>query len=466
MDVLESGGLPTEAMPRVDWGRAAEALEAIGVAVYVSDIDGRITYFNKAAVGLWGQRPALGESMFGHSWKLLWPDGSPLPVDESPMAIALQEGRAIRGGEATVERADGSQVPFLPFAMPVFDRTGAPTGAVNVLIDLSDRRQVDLAAHRLAAIVESSDDAIVAKDLNGVITDWNRGAEQIFGYTAEEAVGRPITIIIPSDRRLEEVEILTRIRNGERVEHFETIRRRKDGLEVPISLTVSPIRDHARRIIGASKIARDISERYKAQERQMLLLREMSHRVKNLFALSSAVVTLSARQARTPEELATAVRSRLGALARAHDLILAEVNPKLASTKTTLAALIGTIVAPYDATQIRVTLDGPDVPVSGHAVTGLALALHEFATNAAKYGALSHESGAIDVSWSVEDDELILVWAERGGPEVTGPSEVKGFGTFMADMTVSGQLAGAIARDWRAEGLVITVKIPVQRLSA
>ena len=112
---------------------------------------------------------------------------------------------------------------------------------------------------RLAAIVESSDDAIVSKDLNGIITSWNRGATELFGYTAEEAVGKHITLIVPEDRRDEEKNILARLRHGERIDHFQTVRRRKDGSTLDLSLTISPVKDSAGRVIGASNVARDIT---------------------------------------------------------------------------------------------------------------------------------------------------------------------------------------------------------------
>lgn len=142
----------------------------------------------------------------------------------------------------------------------------------------ADRLLDERAAHHYAAIVELSQDAILSKDLDGVITSWNRGAQRLFGYAAEEVVGRSVTILIPSDRENEEPMILQRIRRGERIEHYETVRRRKDGSLVDISLTVSPIRDPAGKVIGASKIARDITERRRAQEQRELLLREMNHR--------------------------------------------------------------------------------------------------------------------------------------------------------------------------------------------
>ena len=176
------------------------------------------------------------------------------------------------------------------------------------------------AIKRLAAIVESSEDAIVSKSLDGVITSWNNGAQRIFGYTAEEVVGKPITILIPPDRPDEEATILQRLPRGERIDHFETVRRRKDGSLVDVSLTVSPVRDAEGRIVGASKIARDITQRKRAQEQQSLLLGEMRHRVKNLFAVTNGLVASECRSARTPREMAAAVRERFAALTRAHEL--------------------------------------------------------------------------------------------------------------------------------------------------
>jgi PAS domain S-box-containing protein len=250
-------------------------------------------------------------------------------------------------------------------------------------------RCAELDARRLAAIVESSDDAIIGKDLNGVIVSWNQGAERLFGYTQDEVVGKPVTILIPADRQDEEPSILARIRRGERIGHYETIRRRKDGSLVEVSLTVSPIKSLDGRVVGASKIARDITQQRRAQEQQQLLLREMNHRVKNLFTIASSLVSLSARSATTPRELASHVVARLAALARAHELTLSRTPASAAPTEasTTLHALITTIIAPYDdespSGSSRVTISGCDIPLFGEAVTSLALLLYEFATNAA-----------------------------------------------------------------------------------
>jgi PAS domain S-box-containing protein len=227
----------------------------------------------------------------------------------------------------------------------------------------------------------------VAKNLDSIITSWNQGAARLFGYTAEEAIGKPVTMLIPTERHDEEPTILARIRRGERVEHYETIRQRKDGSIT--SLTISPVRNPEGKIIGASKIVRDITERRQAEERQRLL-REMDHRIKNLFALSSGMVAISARCAKTSQELA--VQDRLAALAKAHTLTLPRLSGDGRRTEQskTLHALLETLLLPYggrtDDDRARVVTSGPDIPIAGGAITSFALLLHEFATNAAKYG--------------------------------------------------------------------------------
>ncbi|MCV9967447.1 PAS domain S-box protein [Pararhizobium sp. BT-229] len=447
-----------------------DILEALPEAVYTTDASGRITFYNSAAAAMWGVRPELGKSEFCGSWKLYWPDGRPLPHAECPMATALKEKRANRGLEAVAERPDGTRIPFLAFPTPLFDEVGNLTGAVNMLVDLTDRAIADEAAQRIAAIVQSSDDAILAKDLNGTIISWNRGAEQLFGYTAAEAIGKQVAMLIPLDRHNEEPDILGRIRRGERVDHYETIRRRKDGSLIEISLSVSPIRNREGKVIGASKIARDITERRRAEEQQHLLIREMDHRVKNLFTLAGSVVSLSARSARTTAELASAVRDRLSALARAHALTVPRSSEANGRTEqaTTLHTLIGTILAPYtsglDGQHSRARLDGADISIGGSAVTSFALLLHEFATNAAKYGAFSVPEGAVDISCREDGDQFTLTWTERGGPPVDRQTDGEGFGTALGKATVRNQLGGEIVRNWKSEGLSIRLSVARNRL--
>jgi PAS domain S-box-containing protein len=370
--------------------RLHEIVEAIPAAVYATDAEGRITFFNQAAATFAGRVPELGTDSWCVTWKLYNMDGTPMPHDQCPMAVALREKRPVLGCEAIAERPDGERRVFMPYPTPLFDAKGRLTGAVNMLVDITGRKHAeetireseerfraivettpecvkvvaadgtllmmneaglgmvgavaaedvagrnvyDLIApedretfrslnervcsgekgslefdivglkgvrrrvethavplHRpdgsvvhlgitrdvtdgqkaeetrllLGAIVDSSDDAVISKNLNGIITSWNKSAERLFGYTEEEIIGQSVLMLIPEDRRDEEPRILSRLQRGERVDHFETVRRRKDGALLDISLTISPVRDPRGRIVGASKIARDVTERKRAE---------------------------------------------------------------------------------------------------------------------------------------------------------------------------------------------------------
>jgi len=234
-------------------------IDILPVAVYTCDKLGYITSYNQAAVKLWGRAPKIGKEFWCGSWKAFMPDGRPLPLDECAMARSLKTGIAVDGEEIIVQRPDGTSVNVKEYSIPLFDNNRAITGAVNTLIDITDHKTREAEKNRLAAIIASSDVAIISKTLEGIITTWNNAAEELFGYTADEVVGKSITILIPEERLNEEKLILKKIRNGEKVEHYETFRLRKTGEEIPVSLTISPIKDSQNRIIGASKIARDIT---------------------------------------------------------------------------------------------------------------------------------------------------------------------------------------------------------------
>jgi PAS domain S-box-containing protein len=305
----------------------------------------------------------------------------------------------------------------------------------------------------LALIVQSSDDAIVSKNLDGIITSWNKGAERVFGYTAEEAVGQPITIVIPQDRQDEERTILTRIRRGERVEHFETIRQRKHGSLIWVSLTISPVKNAEGKIIGASKVARDITEQKRAGDQIATLAREAEHRSKNLLANVQAMVDLS--QADAVADFKKAINGRIQALANVHSLFVAT-----RWIGAELSAIAKQELAPYSATgEERVRIDGPQVLLEPDTAQALAVTLHELATSAVKYGALSVPNGKIDLGWSHEPGRLELRWTETDGPTLKPPSR-KGFGTRIMERMI-GQLRGETRFDWRPEGLVCEITLRV-----
>ncbi len=258
--------------------RLREVINALPAAIYTTDAEGHLTHFNPAAVELSGRVPELGTDRWCVTWKLLRPDGTQLPHDECPMAVALKEGRAVDGSEIIAERPDGKRIWFIPYPRPLHDAEGRISGGVNMLIDITERKKAEEASGLLAAIVDSSDDAIISKTLDGAITSWNKAAERMFGYSVREAIGQHITLIIPPDRRGEETEILRRLKRGERIDHYETIRVRKDGTQLDISLTISPVKDAAGRIAGASKVARDIT----SQKQNERALRESEERFRLL----------------------------------------------------------------------------------------------------------------------------------------------------------------------------------------
>lgn len=335
----------------------------------------------------------------------------------------------------------------------------------------AERRAEEAAAasRLLAAIVSSAGDAIASRDLDGRILSWNKAAERLFGYAAEEIVGRSIDLLLPAGYADEEAEILERVRRGERVDDHETVRRRKDGSLIDVALSAAALADGAGRLIGASTIARDISERRLAREQQDLLLRDMNHRVKNLFAVAGSLMALSARSARSPRDLACSVRDRFAALARAHDLLPAVGTMGGTSEATTLHALIRTVFAPYTDRgrrgRERLLLCGPDVPVGSTALINVTLLFHELTTNAAKYGALTARGGAVQIDCAVRQAEVMLTWTERGGPPLAGAPDHAGFGfDFMRQVTKLA-LCGQIAHEWTRDGLIVRLSMPVAVLA-
>jgi len=312
-----------------------DLLEALPVAIYTTDADGRITFYNRAAAELWGHHPELGSSQWCGSWRLYWPDGRPLPHGECPMAIALKEGREVRGVEAIAERPDGTRVRFMPYPTPLRDPSGRLVGAINLLMDITDRHDADMESARLAAIVVSSDDAIISKTIEGRITSWNAGATRIFGFSS--------------------------------------------------------------------------------------------------------------------------FTGRLQALAKAHTLLTrSKMQGADVMELVSEQVLIG---APNDN---RISCSGPLLVLDAQAAVHLALVLHELATNARKYGALSVPYGRLSVTWQVRTNgggSLLLSWKESNGPKVSAPS-AHGFGGVLIEQTMRAH-GGQASVEYRTDGLTCEIKLPL-----
>ena len=436
---------------------ASERAERLGGLLSLSyepmlvwQLNGPIEFWNTGAERLYGFAP---EEAIGHSSHALLQ--TKFPVEFNEWIKQLQNER-YRSGELRHVCKDGREVIVESRHQLLRDGT-----VIEVNRDVTERKQIeaDLRGAEeqlmfLASIVQSSDDAIVSKNLDGIITSWNEGAERIFGYTAEEAVGQPITIVIPQDRQDEERTILTRIRRGERTHHFETVRQRKHGSLIWVSLTISPIKNAEGKIVGASKIARDITEQKRASDQIATLAREAEHRSKNLLANVQAMVNLS--QADAVADLKKAIEGRIQALANVHSLFVAS-----RWIGAELSAIAKQEFAPYSATGDKwARIDGPQVLLEPNTAQAVAVTLHELATNAAKYGALSMANGHVDLKWSHEaNGRLNLRWTENGGPIVQPPTRT-GFGGRVIEQVIT-QLKGESRFDWRAEGLVCEITVPV-----
>jgi PAS domain S-box-containing protein len=444
---MERGSVATLVTPeRAE--RIADLLTLSYEPMLVWRLDGMIEFWNAGAERLYGftAQEAVGRS----SHALLQ---TKFPDDFITLRAQLRDERQWSGQLRHICK-DGREVV-------VDSRMQLLEGDIVLEVnrDVTERQHIEAvlrdSAQRLnwlAAIVESSDDVIVSKNLDGIITSWNRGAERVFGYSAAEAVGQPITIVIPQDRQDEERTILTRIRRGERIDHFETVRQHKHGSAINVSLSVSPIKDANGKIVGASKIARDITEQKRAQELIATLGREAEHRSKNMLANVQAAVNLS--HADTPEELKQAIAGRIQALANVHSLFVE--TRWIGADLTTIATQE---LAPYaEDDETRVRIDGLPVLLEPNTAQAIAITLHELATNAAKYGSLSEAHGLIALTWeNLDDGRLILRWIETGGPAVHTPTR-QGFGSRVIGRLIE-QLKGEVRFDWRPEGLVCEIVV-------
>jgi PAS domain S-box-containing protein len=299
----------------------------------------------------------------------------------------------------------------------------------------------------LASIVEYSDDAIVSKNLDRIITSWNRGAERIYGYLAEEVIGKSIAILIPPERQHEEDVIIERLRRGNRTDHFETIRRRKGGDPINVSLTISPVRDADGNAVGASLIAQDITERKRSEEREHLLMREVNHRAKNMLSVVDAIARQTAT--REPEHFVDRFSARIQALSANQDLLIQN-----AWYGVDIEDLVRAQLAPFaDLIGSRIAVCGPKLRLNAAAAQAIGLALHELSTNAGKYGALSILTGRVDICWDDADDTFTMGWIEREGPPVSAPQR-RGFGTTVMEVMAGSSVGGAVDLDFAPSGLV------------
>jgi PAS domain S-box-containing protein len=310
-------------------------------------------------------------------------------------------------------------------------------------------------ASLLASIVECSDDGIYSTDLDGIITSWNKGAEQLFGYTAAEAIGTPLVMLIPLDRQDEETALLERIKRGERIHNYETVRQRKDGSLVEVSLTASAIGAPEGNIIGVAKVARNISERKKSQQ---LIIRELTHRTRNLFAVFQAIAARAVDESKTAAEIKYVLNDQLQALARAYEVIAQGESASLAAI----------LQREFDGFCRQVKFGGCDIVVNPSAAQQFALIVHELATNALKYGALSAPTGQVSIEGKIErlngSGTFTFVWRETGGPAVNKPTR-RGFGSFIL-LDSAKHFGQTVELDYGPRGLCYELQVQLNTIEA
>ncbi|MDW6022527.1 PAS domain S-box protein [Mesorhizobium sp. BAC0120] len=416
--------------------------------IALTDTDGRFVLVNQRFCEILGYTEA--DLLHMRMQEITHPDD--LTKNSALFRQMLEEGTGFVV-ETRYVRNDGSYIWVSSSIGAIRDTAGKVHQAVATVIDIEERKRAEEVERRLAAIIASSDDAILSTDLNMTITSWNVGAERLYGYSASEAVGRPVTILVPDDRPDEEPMIIEQIRRGQRVEPHDTKRRRKDGSLVDVSLTVSPIRDEHDRIIGASKIARDITERKEAERLQRVLMGELKHRVKNVLATVQAI----ARQTfgNDNKEAREAFDARLLSMSRAHDLLTRD-----SWDGAELSAVVTEAIAPYQREHFEVS--GPEVRLPPRVALALSLALHELGTNAGKYGALSVPTGKVTVSWRISpapSPHLELRWQEQGGPTVVPPTR-RGFGSRLIERVLAMELNGKVQIAYPPAGVVCDVSAP------
>jgi PAS domain S-box-containing protein len=317
----------------------------------------------------------------------------------------------------------------------------------------------------LKLLLDSAAEGVYAVDGGGATILCNSAFLSMLGFAGEaDALGRKLHDVIhhtkPDGSAYPRTEcpIYRTAQTGEPAHVTGEAFVRLDGTSFPVEYWVRPIVKDGE-LQGAVCTFNDVTERQRAQERQELLVRELDHRVKNLFSIVTAIVGLSARSAGSVREMSDDIRGRVLALAAAHEL--ARPSGDAASGTTTVDDLAGKVLAPHISAEERILLSGPSVQLSGAQASGLALVLHELATNCVKYGALSNATGSVSINWSPSSDSLSLEWIETGGPRIAGPPAREGFGTILATRTATSTLGGRITHDWRPEGLAVRLSMPL-----
>ncbi len=425
--------------------RALFSQSAAGIGQ--TDLSGRMVFVNRRFAEMLGYE---GEELVGIRFQdITHPDD--LPEAERRFEQLVSEGASFDMEKRCV-RKDGNLVWTAISVSALRDQHGAVRQVGFIAIDISASKTAQESERQLASIVASSNDAILSIDMDMNIINWNAAAEKLYGYSREEAIGRSVLMLVPEDRRNEESEILSKISAGETIHRYETQRLRKGGRPVDVQLSVSPIYDSSGRAIGASKMSQDITARREAERLQRVLIGELNHRVKNVFATVIAISRQTLDRDGDGRDSVASFNARLRSMAHAHDLLTHNDWQR-----ADLADLVKQVLNPYPPEKFEI--EGCPVLLPQKAVVSFSLAIHELATNASKYGALSVPQGRVSISWTYSEasGRLQFKWAERDGPAVEHPTR-KGFGSRLIERLLAAEINGQSSISYDPKGVVCEIE--------
>ena len=453
---------------RVSEKRLHRLLGSLPAAVYTTDKEGRITFCNKEAIALWGVTPELGLDKWTDTCRLYYPDGRLIPLNERPLTICLREGRPVRDVEAILERQDGERIPVLPCPAPLFDEQGAVVGVINMQVDLTARKRAEAAlAERNAQLELASRAARVGSFTIDFVKDV---VELSPGFAT--VLGLPETTLRMSREEVrmhihpQDLALLDALRGQAVIEqrrdlltHVRVVRADNGEtrwIELRSLLSYDKNGRHLR-MIGVSI---DVTERKQAEDQKTLLIAELDHRVKNALTCVDAMINQTRAASKSMDEFISVLGARIQSLANTHSLLSASRWSGVG-----LAELVRSELAPcmHGGNTI---IEGPTVNLSANAVQPVAIVLHELATNAAKYGALSNSSGQMSVRWNWRTNGssprgVTLEWLESGGPPVVVPFEPS-YGMSVIRDLIPYELGGAVDHTLALEGARCTIEIPAE----
>ena len=451
--------------------KVRELLGALPAAIYVTDAVGHIIYCNQSAVDLWGTEPVLGKDKWSDLVKFYHADGSSMALEDCPTEVALKHGRIARGQEAIVERRDGTRIPVIPYPTPLRDETGTIVGVVNMTVDISERRKVELAlAERNIQLSLAGKAALVGSysyDANTEMMQISEGYVAIHGFpegTTEIARSECLAGVHPDDMgRAEQARSEAfRACRGEYSAEYRIVRPDDEMRWVETRCFISyDSEGRPQRVVGVSI---DITERKRVEEQQGKLVAELDHRVKNVLATVQAIAAQTLQASSTMEHFVAALDGRIRSMGLTHELLSHRRWRGIP-----LAELVERELAPY-ATGSNTEFSGPEVMLSVEAGQTIGMVLHELVTNAAKHGALSASSGRVSIDWRLPlngsaTGRMALTWRETGGPLVLSPSK-SGYGMDVVRSVIPYELGGTVDHVLAPEGARCRMEIPLAHLRA